>query len=80
LVERYAAPNFRAKEAADMIRAVADLLADVVEPGPNTSATALSMRKVAERAREHEDEVVRRVADELLAALERSLKFRSSGR
>jgi hypothetical protein len=46
------------------VRQVADLF------GP--ASTALSMRKVAERALEHEDEEVRRLANQLLAELERS--------
>jgi hypothetical protein len=60
-----------------MIPSVADLLADVRRAREVTdvfgpASTALSMRKVAERALEHDDEVVRRVANELLAELERS--------
>ena len=51
-----------------MLRQVADVFA----PG----STALSMRKVAERALEHDDEEVRRLANQLLAELERSSALR----
>ena len=47
-------------------------VADVFGPG----STALSMRKVAERALEHDDEEVRRLASQLLAELERSPALR----
>jgi hypothetical protein len=53
---------------------VADLLADVrrvrqVADVFGPGSTALSMRKVAERALEHDDEEVRRLANQLLAEL-----------
>jgi hypothetical protein len=56
---------------------VADLLADVrrvrqVADVFAPTSTSLSMRKVAERALEHDDEEVRRLANQLLAELERS--------
>jgi hypothetical protein len=60
---------------------VADLLADVrrvrqvadvFAPG----STARSMWKVAERALEHDDEEVRRLASQLLAELERNPALR----
>jgi hypothetical protein len=64
---------------------VADLLADVRRVrqaadvfGPGS--TALSMRKVAERALEHDDEEVRRLANALLAELERSPALRRTRR
>jgi hypothetical protein len=64
-----------------MIRRVADLLADARRVrqvadvfGPRS--TALSMRKVAERALEHDDPEVRAVAGQLLAELERSPALR----
>jgi len=47
-------------------------VADVFGPG----STPLSMRKVAERALEHDDEKVRRLANQLLAELERSPTLR----
>jgi hypothetical protein len=43
-------------------------VADVFGPG----STALSMRNVAERALEHDDDEVRRLANQLLAELDRS--------
>ena len=43
-------------------------VADVFGP----ASTALSMRKVAERALDHDDEEVRRLANQLLAELDRS--------
>jgi hypothetical protein len=60
---------------------VADLLADVrlvrqVADVFGPASTALSMRKVAERALEHDDEEVRRLANALLAELERSPALR----
>jgi hypothetical protein len=64
-----------------MIRAVADLLTDlrrikqvaeVFGPG----ATAKSVRAVAERALDHDDEEVRILAGRLLAELDRSLATR----
>ena len=56
---------------------VADLLADVrrvrqVADVFGPGSTALSMRKVAECALEHDDEEVRRVANQLLGELDRS--------
>jgi hypothetical protein len=56
---------------------VADLLADVrrvrqVADVFGPGSTALSMRLVAERALEHDDEEVRRHANQLLAELDRS--------
>jgi hypothetical protein len=56
---------------------VADLLADVrrlrqVADVSGPGSTALSMRKVAQRALEHDDEEVRRLANQLLAELDRS--------
>jgi hypothetical protein len=64
-----------------MIRLVADLFADVrrvrqVADVFGPASTALSMRKVAERALEHDDEEVRRLANQLLAELERSPALR----
>jgi hypothetical protein len=60
---------------------VADLLADIRRVrqaadvfGP--ASTALSMRKIAERALEHDDQEVRRLANQLLAELERSPTLR----
>jgi hypothetical protein len=55
--------------------AVADLLADVrrvrqVADVFRPASTALSTRKVAERALEHDDEEVRRLANQLLAQLD----------
>jgi hypothetical protein len=50
------------------VRRVADVF------GP--ASTALSMRKVAERALDHDDEEVRRLANALLAELERSPALR----
>jgi hypothetical protein len=50
------------------VRQVADLF------GP--ASTALSMRKVTERALEYDDEEVRRPANQLLADLERSPALR----
>ena len=44
------------------------------------ASTALSMRKVAERALEHDDEEVRRLANQLLAELERSPALRDANR
>jgi hypothetical protein len=56
---------------------VADLLADVrrvrqVADVFGPGSTAQSMRKVAERALEHDDEEVRALASRLLAELERA--------
>jgi len=64
-----------------IIPAVADLLADVrrvrqVADVFGPASTALSMRKVAERALEHDDDEVRRLANQLLAELERSPALR----
>jgi hypothetical protein len=66
---------------AGKIRLVGDLLADVrrvrqVADVFGPASTALSMRKVAERALEHDDEDVRRLANQLLAELERSPALR----
>jgi len=60
---------------------VADLLADVrrvrqVADVFGPASTALSMRKVAERALEHDDEEVRRLANQLLAEPDRSVVTR----
>jgi hypothetical protein len=71
----------RANRGAGKIRRVADLLADVrrvrqVADVCGPASTALSMRKVAERALEHDDEEVRRLANQLLAELERSPALR----
>jgi hypothetical protein len=68
-----------------MIRRVADLLADVrrvrqVADVFGPASTALSMRKVAERALAHDDEEVRRLANALLAELERSPAVRRTRR
>jgi hypothetical protein len=56
---------------------MADLLADVrrvrqVADVFGPASTARSMRKVAERALEHDDEEVRRLANHLLAEPDRS--------
>jgi hypothetical protein len=48
-------------------------VADVFGPG----SAALSMRKVAERALDHDDEEVRRRANQLIAELERNPAFAS---
>jgi hypothetical protein len=60
---------------------VADLLADIrrvreVADVFGPGSIALSMRQVAERALEHDDEEVRRLANALLAELERGPALR----
>ena len=56
--------------AADLLADVRRVrqVADVFGPG----SAAPSMRKIAERALEHDDEEVRRLANQLLAELNRS--------
>jgi len=66
-------------------RFVADLLADVrtvrqVADVFGPASTALSMRKVAERALEHDDEDVRRLANQLLVEVEWSPALRRTRR